>query len=73
MGQLQNSFSDGKILEPSMVIAVLVGMPKILFASDWFDREETRHLPNPRTWKRKMWLTAKRVIILEMILDSDFH
>jgi alkylhydroperoxidase family enzyme len=41
MGQLEEHFSDGAIVELAMVMAVLVGVAKMLFALDLVTREES--------------------------------
>ncbi|MBM4257651.1 MAG: hypothetical protein FJ147_17380 [Deltaproteobacteria bacterium] len=48
MKQLQDFFSDGEIVELSMVIAVLIGMAKMLFAFDWVEREDYCPFPQPQ-------------------------
>lgn len=48
MRQLQVHFTDGEIVELSMVMAVLIGMAKMLFAFDWVGREDYCPFPQPR-------------------------
>lgn len=38
--QLRDHFSDGQIMELAMVIAVLTGMARLLFAFDLADKED---------------------------------
>ncbi|MCL6649613.1 MAG: hypothetical protein K6U89_14920 [Chloroflexi bacterium] len=50
---MQRHFSDGTILEIAVVIAVLTGMAKLLFALDLGEREEYCPFPghSPGGWQ----------------------
>ena len=38
--ELRRYYTDGQIMELAMVIAILTGMPRLLFAFDLTDREQ---------------------------------